>query len=349
MNSKNVIRIIIALVFIIFLIVILQMYFTNRYLNSLRLAVKNKLNTNQVINENYVKIYLDRNDYQLIKQDNFIAIKIKNKSNEIIKTNIFSNYSNARNPDNYSVNYSNNRYLELLPNTSSTLYLVPYFSEWFFKNEECSKSSPVFLNFQLSNIKDLIIEDVFTVNRAQLPFLIELNDNGQKYLISNMNAFSFYIKKSYKDSKLIEIDNFKIDNNFINYSYKKNEGIYINKRHNSSDICSGKNILNFNDVSIVSICGKTFSVINSKKLNSLNFDRLEINGKLTKGNLRIILEDQYKNKITRIISQKGEYIERFIISKENIYFLNIFTEINVYDYPQTEFLLKKIKLFKNID
>ena len=39
------------------------------------------------------------------------------------------------------------------------------------------------------------------------------------------------------------------------------------------------------------------STINSKKLNSLNFDRLEINGKLTKGNLRIILEDQYKNKI----------------------------------------------------
>ena len=135
----------------------------------------------------------------------------------------------------------------------------------------------------------------------------------------------------------------------LNYANKKNGEIYINKRHNSSDICTGRNISNFKDVSIVSICGKTFSAIKSKKLNSLNFDRLEINGKLIKGNLRLVLEDQYQNRISRIISQKGEFIERFIINKEKIYFLNIFTEINVYDYPQTEFLLKKIKLFNNID
>ena len=348
MNLKNVFRVEIILAFIVLLSIIFQLYFTNRYLNLVRLSEKKKLNINQLINENEVKIYLDRNDYQLIKKNNLIAIKIKNKSNKII-TNFFSNYSNARNADNYIVNYSNNRYLELPPNSSSVLYLMPYFSECFFKNEECSKSSPVFLNFQLFNIKGLIIEDVSIVNRAKLPFLIELNDHGQEYLISNMNAFSFYIKKSYKDSKLLETDDFRIDDKFINYSYKKNDEIYINKRHNSFDICAGGNISNFKDVSIVSICGKTFSVINSKKINSLHFDKLEINGKLIKGNLRLILEDQYKNRITKIISQKGEFVERFVINKENFYFLNILTEINVYDYPQTEFSLKKIKLFNNVE
>jgi len=345
--KKNIIKNIISLFFFIFACLFLQIYFMNKYLNLLRLSEKKILNINRYISEDNIEIYLNKISYELIKKNNLVAIKFKNTSNKFIETRVFSNYSSEKDADGYTKNYSNNSYVKVLPNSSSILYLIPYLSECFYENKECTKSSPVFLNFQIPKIKELIIEDVSVVIHKNLPFLLQLNDFGQKYLISK-KPFNFRInKKSYDNSTLLDDNFFKISKNFLNYAHKRQKGIYINKRLNSNDICLGKNFTNFTDVNIVSICGKTFHLIKSKKIDSLQFDRLGISGKLKKGNLRFVLEDQYKNITTKIFAGKGEFFKTFIIDKENYYFLSILGEINVYDYPQIEFLLNKIKLFNS--
>lgn len=343
---KKKINFILIIVLLSFIFFFLQLYLTNKYLINLRSLEKINITSHIDINSNFKTIKIDRKENPKLHANFLISIEIENISKSEIDTIIYSNYTTEKSVDNYLVNYSNFRDIKFKPNSKSTIYLMPYFSECYFKKNNCIRNKPIFENFQIINNKNLIIKKVTAINPKKLPFFMEIVDYGQKFLISSNNIF--ILKNNFKKKnsiKYIPLKDLILEKKFKNNSVISGKALSVNKRINSHKVCSRKlndNIINNNTISI---CSESLEVFKLRDVESKNLTNLNINGKLIKGTLIFILNDDKGEKKIKNISKSGSFSVNFKIDKNKKYFLNLRSNINVYNYPQIVFAIKNIFLY----
>ena len=132
---------------------------------------------------------------------------------------------------------SNFRDIKFKPYSKSTIYLMPYFSECYFKKKNCISNKPIFDNFQIINNQNLIIKKVTAINPKKLPFFMEIVDYGQKFLISNKNIF--ILKNNFKKKNILKyifLKDLILEKKLKNNSLFSGKSLFVNKRVNSHKV-----------------------------------------------------------------------------------------------------------------
>lgn len=338
-NKNNLLYIILFLIIIILVFFIFQYFMTKNYLEKLRSSPRNVIKIERKFEDG--KEFVALKSLDLLKSSPLIAIKVNNKNNRAVNSMINMNYSSEISVDKYLVNYSNSKNFQINKNSENVIYLIPYLSDCFFKIKNCKGDTPIFQNIEISKIQNLNIEEVYSIDTNNLPFLIELVDANQKYLFPEINLL-YYLKDLFKIGPFNKngidiINNLKVVDHFKENLILKNDKIRINKRVNSFEMCSGK----FNkDINLkpkyVSICGQEFKTIETEKLFS-NGNYLSINGKLYKGSLLLELENQFGEKIFRTVSKKGNFNLTIELPESDYFKIEINSVLNAYNFPEIKF------------